>query len=189
MRSLVLTVLLVLPWVQYSPLPAIAAPAFAPLPSQYVPSPPCAKGYHCRDVAVQLCVKRSAGGNIWTVTRKDVLLRRGTSTSECTKYAVGIGFPLQYNGKRAAIVKRSLECVVQAQHRVKVTVRKCYSVVQKNKHGGITGLIAGARVCVRGASYRGPGCHDDFAINVYAYPNGRLTADTFVGFKLQVANL
>jgi hypothetical protein len=95
---------------------------------------------------------------------------------------------LRYNGRLAVVGRHSLTCGVQVQRDVSVVIKKCYSVVQSaRKH--FRNLVIGARVCVRSMGYRGPGCHDDYAINLYAYPDGRLVAQTFVGFRLRVSNL
>jgi hypothetical protein len=102
---------------------------------------------------------------------------------------VGIAFTLKYNGKKASVPAHSLKCTVEAQRSVTVVVRKCYSIVEKTSQKRFKDLVVGARVCVRSASYRGPGCHDDYAINVYAHADGRLVGQTFVGFNLRVSNL
>jgi hypothetical protein len=187
-RTLVLASFLILPLTLQGGNRALAARAFHTNTTLASYARLCGHGFHCQDVHVQLCIKRPSGRNIWAISRKDAKLRRGVSTRGCTEYAVGIGFTLRYNGRQAAVQKYSQTCIVQAQQTVQVAIRKCYSTVQRSQKR-FRDLIAGARVCVRDKGYHGPGCHDDFAVNVYAYANGRLMGQTFVGFPLRVSNL
>jgi hypothetical protein len=157
--------------------------------SQPVQSRPCGQGYRCQDVHAQLCIKRPHGGSIWSLTRKDAQLRRAVSARDCTEYAVGIGFTLRYNGRQAAVPAHSLRCAVQAQHSLQVVIKTCYHVMQTNSQKRFQDVVTGARVCVRSAGYRGPGCQEDYALNLYAYADGRLTGETFVGFWLRASSL
>lgn len=149
----------------------------------------CGDGYACQAVHAQLCVKKPMGHNLWSISRRDVHLRRSTSVSDCTAYAVTVTFSLRYNGRQAGVQKRSLRCAVQVQHGVSVAIETCYSLVQKNAQQRFSDMVSGARVCVRTLGARGRGCHQDFAINIYTRANGHLAGETWLGSKVYVPSL
>src|SRR5436309_10635376 len=132
MRAQILAIALVLPMTLRAGSPGIAAPAVWTHSSLASQARTCGQEFRCQPVHVQLCVKRPAGRNIWSLTHKDAQLRRGVSTRGCTEYAVGIGFTLRYNGRQAAVQKHSLTCTVQSQRTVHAVIRKCYSTVERS---------------------------------------------------------
>lgn len=189
MRSLALTVLTLVTLNIFATPPASATPA---IPTRSVLSQEhisCIHGYRCRTIHAQLCVAKAKGQSVWTISHRDVHLRRGTSSAGCNAYAVGIKFELRFNGRLAALQAHSLKCSVQAQHTVSVMIEKCYSLVQKTARKKFSDVVSGARVCIRTLGSRRRGCHQEYAVNIYARANGHVTGEAWLGSRVYAPRL